>query len=692
MDTIETGASSVAFGIFELDYRSRELRKRDRRIRLQEQPFHVLRILIEHAGQVVSRETLREQLWPSNVLVDFDHGLNNAIARLREILGDSAESPRFIETLPRVGYRFIFPLPNKLDESQSETEAGPPSPTDPAAAEAQVDERQVNPSRRRWPIAVGLLIVLLTTVFFMRGFWLDRASVDPTPSAAANSIAAAPPNSVAVLPFANLTGDASKDYLGEGMAEELILTLAKVPGLKVPARTSSFSYAGRNTDIRQIAKDLGVGTVLEGSVRSAGNRLRISAELINARDGLHLWSQSYDEQFTDLFKLQDKLATAIMQALKINLNGAALESVAQTPPTQDVEAYNLYLLGEALVVRPTKENADRAIGYFKQALARDPKFARAYAGIATAYRMNAAIVGDSQPGLYANAERAARQGLALDPNNTEARLALAGASGGRGQWLEEAAQDRAIEQALNPDDGFVRSIVAGHMTAWGHVRAAVDEVDKAVALAPANPFIASAAAYYSSIDGLDADAIRYADIAVDLGYSKAAWPLWEVYARDALQAKRYPEAADTLIAGLKLESPDKGRAAQIIQLVYAALSDPSERATALASRARLYPPPNGSERTATTSETTACLAASFSYVLIAANDVAYDLANQCLDETGAAGWYPITALTLFSPELRPFRRDARFQAFATRLNFMPYWQQYGPPDDCDLKDGKLSCH
>jgi adenylate cyclase len=142
------------------------------------------------------------------------------------------------------------------------------------------------------------------------------------------------------MPFANLTGDATKDYLGDGMAEELINILTKVPGLKVPARTSSFAYKGRTTDIRQIAKDLGVGTILEGSVRAAGKRIRITAQLINAQDGLHLWSETYDEQFTDLFKLQDKLATQIASALQPNLTGTS-KAIGQAPPTQDVEAYRL---------------------------------------------------------------------------------------------------------------------------------------------------------------------------------------------------------------------------------------------------------------------------------------------------------------------------------------------------------------
>jgi TolB-like protein len=187
----------------------------------------------------------------------------------------------------------------------------------------------------------GPELAMLTVLLFMAGtiLWVvSRGTAErATPSVAAMTAAptatptpAAPRTSVAVLPFANLTGDASKDYLGDGMAEELINTLTKVSGLKVPARTSSFAYKGRNVNIRDIAKDLQVGTILEGSVRSAGKRIRITAQLINAQDGLHLWSETYDEQFTDIFKLQDKLATEISKALQPNLSGIGASSLVQS--------------------------------------------------------------------------------------------------------------------------------------------------------------------------------------------------------------------------------------------------------------------------------------------------------------------------------------------------------------------------
>jgi TolB-like protein len=207
-----------------------------------------------------------------------------------------------------------------------------------------------------------LLFIAGSVLWSIGGKTTESAGVaSSTPAAGVTTTeAAAPCSSIAVMPFSNLTGDASKDYLGDGMAEELINTLTMVPELKVPARTSTFAYKGRNADARQIAKDLGVGTILEGSVRSAGDRIRITAQLINATDGIHIWSQTYDRKFTDLFKLQDDLAVAIAKALKLQLAGGSPESIVQAPPTKDVVAYQLYLQGNSLLGRMSPENALRA--------------------------------------------------------------------------------------------------------------------------------------------------------------------------------------------------------------------------------------------------------------------------------------------------------------------------------------------
>jgi len=504
------------------------------------------------------------------------------------------------------------------------------------------------------------------------------------------SLEANPRTAVAVLPFANLTGDATKDYLGDGMAEELISTLIRIQGLKVPARTSTFAYKGRNTDIRQIARDLGVGSILEGSVRAAGKRIRITAHLIDARDGLHLWSETYDEEFTDIFKLHDKLATEITTALQPNLLAVAEAVVAQGPPTQDVEAYNLYLQGASLLQRPNEQNAAKAIEYFQQALARDPKFARASAMIAQAQ-----LVLDFQTnstGHQAAAERAARQALAVDPNLATAHMALAINAAVRLQFLEMEGHRRATV-SLAPNDGAIRARSSVMIAAGGHVKQALEEAEKAYALAPANPVVVVYLAFQHAWSGHALEAAKYASAAVDLGYPKDSWPLSITSELMALRAGRYTDAADIATKGLDTGDPGQARTAEVVRLVYAALADPDRRNTALAARARLYPT---SGAAAAHTDVGPRIMSSYYYALMAANDVAYGLFNECLD-----GWTPGEALTsaasvshllVFCPELRAFRQDPRFQALETRLGLMEYWQQFGPPDDCDLTDGKLTCH
>ena len=220
------------------------------------------------------------------------------------------------------------------------------------------------------------------------------------------------------------------------MAEEMINTLAGVPGLKVPARTSSFAYKGRNMDVRQIARDLGVGAVLEGSVRSAGERIRVTAQLVDGNTGYHMWSQSYDRKFTDLFKLQEELATAIVQALRVHMHAELPSTVSQAPPTQDLEAYELYLQARSLIVAlECGESAHAPRELLQKATSRDPQFARAFSLIGLTH-LNSFISGlSSDPQELVKAEQAARHALSLDPDLVQSHATLASVNANRGNWL-----------------------------------------------------------------------------------------------------------------------------------------------------------------------------------------------------------------------------------------------------------------
>src|SRR5947208_997161 len=239
---------AVRFGVFEADFRSGELRKQGARIKLQEQPFHVLQMLLEQPGEIVTREELQKRIWPADTFVDFDQGLNNAIKRLREALGDSAETPRFIETIPRRGYRFI-----------GMTGSSPPGPI----------------------------------------------------------------RALAVLPLENLSRDPEQEYFAEGLTEALITTLAKIGELRVVSRTSAMQYKGVHKSLREIASELDRDAIVEGTVLSAGRRVRITAQLIDAPKETHQWAESYERDLRDVLTLQAEVAQAIARQIQIKIGRAS---------------------------------------------------------------------------------------------------------------------------------------------------------------------------------------------------------------------------------------------------------------------------------------------------------------------------------------------------------------------------------
>lgn len=425
--------------------------------------------------------------------------------------------------------------------------------------------------RRAWP-ALAVLAALLIGGALL---WMNRARVAGSAAPGTNR------NAVAVLPFANLTGDAGKDYLGDGMAEELINTLTQVQGLKVPARTSTFAYKGRNIDIRQIARDLGVGTILEGSVRAAGQRIRITAQLINAQDGLHLWSETYDEEFTDLFKLQDKLAQQIARALQPNLTNEAAGAIAHTAGTTDVEAYNLTLQGWSLMDSFSRDSEQAAIPLFQKAVQRDPRYARAWAGLAGAHFAHSGIM--QLDAERVEAEGFARQALALDPTDAQALYFMSLLAGAR-SYIELDGYARAALVA-HPADGTAHRTYAGLLEITGHLRDGLVEMRKAYALAPADNVTVVNLAIALSENGLDAEAdVQMATFrALSGGFLPR--PALMLMFRTAIRQRKVEEATDHLIELAKPVAVDRASLA----LVVGAIVDPARRPAAVAIKSRFYP-------------------------------------------------------------------------------------------------------
>ncbi len=338
-------ARRVRFGQFEMDEHAGELRREGIKVRLQEQPLQILQILLEHPGKVVTREELRKRVWPTDTFVDFDHGINNAIKRLREALGDIVETPRYIETLPRRGYRFV----------------------------ERVESKEAI-------------------------------------------------QSIAVLPFLSLSADPENEIFADGMCEEIISSLAQIKNLHVTARTSSFSFKGKHVDLRVIGEQLNVRTVLEGSVRKSGSRLRITAQLVNAADGYHLWSERYDREMKDVFAIQEEIAKSIAQRLEVTLDSE--QRPLFRAGTDNLEAFKCYTQGRSLFFQ-RGPHLIRSVERCKRAVTLDPKYALAWSGLADAYN-TLGFYGLARPeSCLPSAKKAAEQAIALDASLAEAHTSLA---------------------------------------------------------------------------------------------------------------------------------------------------------------------------------------------------------------------------------------------------------------------------
>jgi TolB-like protein/DNA-binding winged helix-turn-helix (wHTH) protein len=676
-------------------------------VHLTGRAFEALSLLVQHHGELVDKATLIKALWPK-VIVE-ESNLTQTIYALRQALGERPGENRFIATVPGRGYRFVAEVrevasagvsgtPTPSVHSAAAVPAAVPSAASESAPVAVPAMSGATPSaapshvaapKARRPLVIRLAAVGLALAVIGAVGWVlqHRTGVSVSPTAgtvAASNIASR--RSVAVLPFANLTGDAGKDYWGDGVAEELINTLSKIPGLKVPARSSSFAYKGRNVDVRQIARDLGVDAVLEGSVRSAGDRIRITAELSDASNGFRLWSESYDRRMVDLFKLQDELATTIEQALQLTLEGGAQIIMTQAAPTKDVEAYQLTLQGFGLLERGGRQGAFSALDFFQRAIARDPGYARAYAGAATAHLRASRFIQPPQPHLVA-AEQAARHALQLDPNSAKAESVL-GELALKRRDMVAAEEHHRRAALLDPNDALIRfdhALVQGYV---GHMREAVQQMREAYALAPAIPQVVIFAGIVHSWAGLDAEALKYAELAAALGVPASNDDLGEIHGAAALRTRRYADYLhDSFLPSPSETSADITPAQELSRVVLGAVADAGKRAAARAARTQFYPPGG----TLTSAGANRCgYNGTRAYVVLGDLDAAYALANQCLDEApvGVLGGEACP----WQPEWRDFRKDPRFQAYIARRGAIPYYEKYGPPDDCDFRDGKLTCH
>jgi TolB-like protein/DNA-binding winged helix-turn-helix (wHTH) protein/Flp pilus assembly protein TadD len=462
----------LKFGVFEADLRTGELTKHGKRLSLQEQPFRLLALLLEKPGELVTREELRGRLWPQTI-VDFDHGLNKAISKIREALGDSAENPRFIETVARRGYRFLAEVTVVHDEPAATVTGDLAMHGDPGVL--RLIDAGTSPRRPFRALAwrlfgFGLLLVLAISLSWNLYPWRHS---QPTI------------RSLAVLPLENLSGDASQDYFADGMTDELITDLGQISALRVISRTSVMTYKGVRKPLAQIAGELNVDAVVEGSILRSGERVRITAQLIQLPADKHLWAQSYEGDIRDVLTLQNKVARAIAEQIRATLNRqeqAALEDAKAVNP----EAYQAYLKGRYFLNKRTGDGLRRAIEYFNSAIETDPTYAAAYSGLADAY----ALSGDWKYGVlspqdaFPKTRAAVTKALALDDSLGEAHASLAFALDLYG-WDWEAAETE-YKQAikLKPSYATAHQWYSWHLFMMGRNSEGMLELRKAESLDP----------------------------------------------------------------------------------------------------------------------------------------------------------------------------------------------------------------
>lgn len=455
--------SRYQFGQFELDLRSYELKRDGQPIRLEKTPMELLILLAERHGELVTREQIIERLWGKEVFRDTEQGINTAIRKVRQVLQDDPEQPQFLETVVGKGYRFA----GNVLVGEAPVSRGDPQP--PASPEVALSR-----NKRNWLFGTAIVLLLLGPVLW--ALWLRIGRWPRTGTATSF-------HSIAVLPLQNLSGDPSQDYFADGITDALITQLAKLHGLRVISRTSIMQYKNSHKPLPEIARDLSVDAVVEGSVSRAGNRVRVTAQLVDARADRHLWAEEYDRDLRDVLNLQSELAHVIAERVDANISPQERLMMARVGAVEPA-AYESYLRGRSLWNQRTPAGLKQAIAHFEHAIDLDPGYAEGYSGLADAYTALGYTSYWAPRDSFPKAREFANKALQIDPSLAEARASLAYVKLYY-DWDWQGAEDefqRAI--AVNPNYATAHHWYSVLLTARGRHEDAFSEIHRAHDLDP----------------------------------------------------------------------------------------------------------------------------------------------------------------------------------------------------------------
>jgi TolB-like protein/DNA-binding winged helix-turn-helix (wHTH) protein len=499
--------TSVRFADFELDLRTGELRRNGSPLKLQPQPARILAILVRKAGEVVTREELANEVWGQETFVDFEQGLNFAIRQIRTALEDDASHPRFLETLPKRGYRFI-----------GVTRASGRAEPVPASSETPVPG-SVKPPYFKRPWIYGIILLAFTALLLTVMFGKNRSRYLKV-AASAGSV-----RSVAVLPLRNLSSDPEQEYFSDGFTDELITELAKVPGLHVISHTSVQRYKQSKLSLREIAQEIHADTIVEGTVMRSGDRVRITAQLIDAGTDQHRWADNYDRDFRDILNLQSEVAQQIAKEIGVNLTATERAQLARTPVVAP-DAHEAYLKGRFYWDKLHCTGFRQALTYYQEAVVKDPTFARAYAGVAATY-YNLGDWGCSpQTESFMKSRSAALKAIELDPSVASAHTQLANLDF-TAEWnWPMAEQEYAQAIQIDPNDPESHSAYSIFLAAMGRQEQAIAEMKKAHELDPVSEITNMLGTYILYLTHHYDDAASQGSKTLDLYPNSAATYYW----------------------------------------------------------------------------------------------------------------------------------------------------------------------